>query len=392
VAEEVDWALPRLVTASYDLADRFDVSVWLDAAPAFMEWPERWLEDLRRAAALKQAPKDGPSLARAAVPQWSTDPATERRATESLLIMRNASCNFKNAKHMARPQLCNYLLAFFALPLDFTLQTLMQNAEPVLQIFVILQSVLSYMTRGPELDALFLETLPAIVRDTRDAAVLELVIPLIISYLAYVGKNHPLNIPVDLSIHLLHLLTLIPPTPIYEYALDLLVSLTIHSTPSLGILNDSGIAAHLKTVARVLQHGVQVRTVEQAVPAWTMGSVVPNPASTVTQVEEASKRRAKIRAEVQKHINEHGQIPVSPELGTRPPQIDEHLRRKLMLMKEPERSIAWSVLCSYTVLSPVSTRAHHIGCTSHSSTLTRAKYRKSTFGTPTANSSITPTV
>lgn len=342
VPSEVDWALPRLVTASYEYGDRFNVSAWTDAASALMDWPELWLEDLRQKAALEQARRDGAiGEVMGSVPSWTANPATERRATESLLIMRNASCSLANAKHMARPQLINFLYGFFDLPHEVILDTLLQSPEPVLHLLVILQSTLPYMTRNAQLDSLFLIDLPAILLDTRDAAVLTLLIPLIIAYLTILGKQAPPHLPARLPIHLVHLLALSPPSPIFEYTLDLLVALTIHSAPSLGILSDSGIAGHLKTLARVLEHGAVQRTTEMSVPVWSMGGIAPNPASTITLVEDASKRRAAARAEAHAIFLQTGHIPSFPDLGIRPPQIDSHLRRKLMVMKEPDRSIAW---------------------------------------------------
>lgn len=339
IPDEVDWALPRLIVASYDHPDRFLLEKYIDSLPALLEWPLIWLEDLERAAALNEARKQGyKGLALAAVPEWTVDPATETRAVNSLLVLRNASYVGINAKHITSKAFIGFITRFFALPYDFLLDIILRSPEPIQHILVTLQAVTPFLPPSPPVLHLLSSTLPAILVDTRDMSILHLLLPLLISALL-IPTLPPL--PPTLAPHLLLLLSLSPPSTILDLTLDLLISLTVTPGPARIVLASPNISAHLKHLVRLLEHGARQTSASFDPQTWTMGGLARNPASTVWAAEEASKRRAAEREEAQRRIQVYGQGSVVGEVGDRPPGLADTIKARLYKMKEPERSVAW---------------------------------------------------
>ncbi|WRT66848.1 uncharacterized protein IL334_003811 [Kwoniella shivajii] len=209
IEEEVDWALPRLVVASFDdsqtqntSSEKFRLETWVDSVSALIEWPIKWLDQLelestsvllrerrypfegsdldsdlgadldsvgekrKRQAQPQQHEVDSKTkaktktktktkaqidLAKSVIPEWTIDKRKlEERATNSLLILRNSSFTTSNSKIICRTIFLDFLLRFFNLPIDFLINHLMLNSpEPIHHILIIIQSIFPYLRISP---------------------------------------------------------------------------------------------------------------------------------------------------------------------------------------------------------------------------------------------------
>lgn len=337
--EEVDWALPRLIVATYDHPDRFQLDKFIDAIPALLEYPLLWLDELERGAALAQARREGRF---GFVGEWAVDRDTEDRAINSLLVLRNASIG--SAGHNAKlvggsKAFTGFLTRLFALPVEYLLdEVLLSSPEPIQHVLNILQATLPYLPPSPAMLDILSSTLPTILIHTRDLTILHLILPLLISALL-IPSLPPL--PPALTSHLVLLLSLSPPPSILDLTLDLLISLTVAPGPARLILASPSISAHLRHMMRLLEHGARQTSASFEPLTWTQGGMARNPASTTWATEEASKKRTKEREEAQRLIEVYGPMAVVGDVGDRPPPLGEALKAKLYKMKEPQRSITW---------------------------------------------------
>ncbi|ORY32085.1 hypothetical protein BCR39DRAFT_524105 [Naematelia encephala] len=341
IESEVDWALPRLVVAAFDHPEQFSLDSWPDALGALIEWPRKWLEDLEREAALLEARKGQKGAAKEAlaiIPEWTRDPNVTARATNSLLVLRNASFSGTNIKLICRSAFLNFVSRFFALPLELILEVLLRDPEPVQHLLVVLQSIFPHVAPTPRLTTIFGTILPTIAVETRDFGILNLLLPLIIS--GYIWPSLPPP-PDDLAPFLLTLLTLTPPAPLLDLTLDLLISLTQQPTYARMILSYPNVAAYLRNIVMLLEYGArQTQASWEAPPAFT-GVTVPNPAGGAAQAEAASRRRALERDSAQRQLRLTGTLASNPETADHAPNISPSIRAKLYAMKEPARSINW---------------------------------------------------
>jgi chromatin structure-remodeling complex subunit RSC9 len=343
VPSEVDWALPRLVLASFDHAEAFKLETWIDSVAALQYWPERWLEELEKEATLLEVREGRVGAARdvlAVVPEWTKNQPIETRAVHSLLVLRNASFIGGNAKLICRAAFLAFVNRFFALPLPLLLNLSLRSPEPFAHILVILQSVLPYLGQYPNTQRILTITLPAVLVETRDVGMLHHIFPLIISALALPGLPPP---PDSLTLHLLYLLTLTPPMSILELTLDLLVSLTLQPTHARQILALPGFPAHLRSLVILLEHSARQVPVSREAPPSTQGVLLRNPASEAILAEEASRRRTLERDVAARKMELFGGGGVAIEVGDKPPALSPSVRSALFAMGEPRRSITWCV-------------------------------------------------
>ncbi|KAK4688428.1 chromatin structure-remodeling complex subunit RSC9, partial [Tremellales sp. Uapishka_1] len=341
IATEVDWALPRLVLASFDQPELFRLEVWVDSVNALREWPEKWLVELEKEAALKLLRDSGeahPALGN--VPEWTRDKALEGRAINSLLIIRNASLVNNNAKFICRASFLSFLVRFFSLPQDFLLELTMNTPEAFHHLLTILQAIFVYLPiPTPTLFTDILSTtLPALLLETRDATILNLLIPLCISALT-IPSLPPL--PELLIPHLLNLLTLRPSFPTLEVTLDLLISLTLQPNYARQILALPNVPGHLKSLALLLKYNGKPKTASWDPPHYLVGRTLRNPASGVIAAEEASRRRARERELAQQQMEVFGGPGVFKTVGEKAPILGHSTKAHLFQMHEPRRSITW---------------------------------------------------
>ncbi|WVW83464.1 hypothetical protein I302_105485 [Kwoniella bestiolae CBS 10118] len=384
--EEVDYALPKLVVASFDEIDKFKLETWVDSVSALKEWPERWLEGLELEVAHTELQRQQRSkhfssptsggreegeevidldlkakveLALSVIPSWTLPQTTIDRATNSLLVLRNASFTHSNAKIICRTSFLSFLNRFFSLPIDFLLELSLRTPEPIHHILNILQSIFPYLPQQfhdnaeqqGESRRIFSTVLPRLLVGTGDQAIIQNILPLLIQGLTnpqIIQFDHPTLS--DLIDHLLNLIILRPtptsssstPPILLDLALDLLISLTQNTQYSKSILSHPNFSAHLKNLVLLLEYGSR-----QTQATWDnahslTGKVIRNPASDYVRIENASKRRRMERDQSQKMMEIFGGPGVrGVNVGDKPPVLNKGTRERLFAMREPNRSIAW---------------------------------------------------
>lgn len=347
IDDQVDWALPRLVLASFDRPELFTLESWIDSVTALREWPDRWLDDLEREAAHKEllrepaASEPSSSVALGSVPEFTRNPVVEARANLSLQIIRNASFAPVNARLLARTSFVDFVLRFFGLPLEFVLDVALRSPEIVQHLIVILQSVYQYLPEtSTAVIRLLTEVLPTLATKTRDMGILTLVLPVLI--MTFQSPTYPPPPPGFIQ-HLLYLITLSPPAKLLDLVLDLLAAMVPQPAYARMILCDPCFPAHLKQLAILLDHGASASEMSIAPPPATRANKAVNPASTTTFARQGALRRRAERDADQKRMEMFGGPGVHREVGDKAPELSEAIKRELYIMTEPKRSIAWWV-------------------------------------------------
>jgi chromatin structure-remodeling complex subunit RSC9 len=326
--EEVDWALPCLVAASHDHTENFRLETWVDSVGILQDWPERWVTSLEAEVKLRESG--------VIILDWNRDENIERRATNALLVLRNASILPTNAKIICRATFLSLLHRFFSLPQDFLLEITIRTPEPVQHILVTLQSIFPHIHASQPVHHIFGRVLPNLLLESRDLGVINLLLPLIISGLTLSGALPPLE---DLASHLLNTTTLTPPSPTLDLTLDLLISLTQNPHTAKHILSSPTFPAHLKTLIFLLEHSSKPYTASWDAAKALTGISVRNPASGAWMAEEASRRRSLEREKSQRLIS--AGIEVRGTVGDKSPGLSSAARGRLYAMAEPQRSISW---------------------------------------------------
>ncbi|TXT09163.1 hypothetical protein VHUM_02637 [Vanrija humicola] len=357
VEEEVDWALPRLVLASFDRPDKFALETWVDSVSSLKEWPERWLDELEREVAYRQlidTPSSSKRDALGAVPSFTRNPAVEDRAAASLHILRNASFSGNNPRTISRTSFVQFILRFFNLPIDFLIEVSARSPEPFQHLLIILQSIYPFLFGGPPVFRLLTEVLPTFAMKTRDVGLLSITLPILITTFQVPTFPPP---PDGFIEHILYLLTLQPPPQLLELVLDLLAAMVPQPAYARTVLSDPQFGAHLKSLVRLLEHGAS-DYVAQWFPVEQLRShEVLNPAGGPALAERATARRRIEREADQQKMEVFGGPGVTREVGTTPPQLSQTVKDELYKMTEPKRSIAWMhetfVYCSHAQLLQV---------------------------------------
>lgn len=342
IESEVDYALPRLVLASFEYQDKFLLEHYIDSVSALREWPEQWLDQLEREYAYSQLLRNGgDAKARAAlgaVPSFTRNPVVEARATYSLQVLRNCSFVAQNARTISRTTFIDYVTRFFDLPPDFLLEVVARSPEASQNLLCIIQQTCKFFYFGPPIYKLLSEVLPYLAIHTRDSAILQLTLPILIT--TYQVPTFPS--PPDAFIqHMLYLLTLTPPPPLLEMVLDLLAAMTPQSTYARTILSEPSIAAHLKQLVILLEHGAKTTEVAWEPPSAMRGKNVFNPASASALARQAALKRQRQREIDQPRMQMFGGPGVFREVGEAAPMLNPSIKRELYTMSEPKRSIAW---------------------------------------------------
>ena len=355
IEPEVDWALPRLVLASFDHGDVFRLDGWPDSVNALLAYPLKWLEELEKESALyclRHGIIDGEDKngVLGIVSDWARDLELESRAINSLLILRNASFSSSNAKSICKAPFIDLVARVFSLPVEFLLESSLRQSEPLQNLFVLVQSTFPSIQQSTiastsssttrNLMQAFSKTLPALSIETRDAGILHNLLPILI--VAFQIPNIP-SPPPTLIPHLLKTLTLTPPMPLLEYSIDLLISLTQNSANSRSILADRDFPAHLRNMVLLLEHGMRKTSANWEAPGQIYGVIIPNPASASGQLEQASKKRKIDREAAQKALQSGQGAGIIVPVGDRPPYMSAVAKRKLLAMPEPDRAIHWYV-------------------------------------------------
>jgi chromatin structure-remodeling complex subunit RSC9 len=344
-----------------------------------LAYPVKWLEEVEKESVLytlRNGNGSGQSKAReigegekermalGIISDWTRDLELESRAINSLLILRNASFLSTNAKSICRSGFIDLVARFFSLPVDFLLEMSLRQPEPLQHLFVLIQSTFPYLQQtalGPSLSIAgagqdlsekdregrvryrnllqaFSKTLPTMIVETRDAGILHNLLPILIA--AFQIPNIPPP-PPSLIPYLLNTTTLNPPVPMLELCIDLLISLSQNSVNSRTILSNPSFPAHLRQMIILLEHGVKKTQASWEAPGQVYGVVVPNPASTSGQLEQATKRRRVEREKAQRVLESGNAMGVVVEVGDRPPVMSVLAKRKLQGMSEPARAIHW---------------------------------------------------
>jgi len=338
IPSEVDWALPRLVAGSYDVLEHFKLETWIDSVGALQYWPERWVDGLEvvSAAHAIRSGLPAPKAAQATVPEWTLDPAVEKRATESLLVLRNASFGLNNSKLICRATFLGLLDRFFALPLDFLVDVLVSYPEMVSHILTILSNILPHLHPSPPVLQIFAKVLPVLLVQSRDTAMIQLLLPILITTATL--PNLP-SLPDNLIPHLLMLVSTRPASPLLDLLLDALLTLSSLPAYSRQILSSPDLGRYLKTLVPILRHGATPYNAQWDSSHLLAGRTVRNPASSAGVAEAASQRRAAAREDAQAKLDRGERV--EAEVGDKMPVLSETIKARLYAMPEPKRSIAW---------------------------------------------------
>ncbi|GMK55732.1 hypothetical protein CspeluHIS016_0207880 [Cutaneotrichosporon spelunceum] len=341
---EVDYALPRLVLASFEYSDKFLLENYIDSVSALCEWPERWLDQLEREHAYRELLRTGSDgdefdrKALGAVPELTANPVVEARAIYSLQVLRNCSFVNQNARAIARTPFVNFVTRFFDLPLPFLLEIAARSPEAIQHLLLLIQQIATYLYVGPPIYKLLAGVLPNLATQTRDSAVLQLIIPTLIT----VFQVPTFPPPPDAFIqHMLYLLTLNPPPPLLAMVLDLLAALAPHAQYARAILSDPSIAAHLRQLAILLEHQAKTHEMAFEVSSKARGKNVYNPAAASHLSREAAMKRQRQREIDQPQMEVFGGPGVFREVGTAAPSLNPSIKKELFVLSEPKRSIAW---------------------------------------------------
>ena len=340
---EVDWALPRLVCASYDHVEHFRLETWVDSVGALQHFADVWISSLERVsakAAAQQSPDTfaaftlGPALQGAE----TLDTTTEKRATDSLCALRNASCSLNNAKVICRPTIINLLRRYFSLPPTILLEVVVTYPEITSHLLVLLANILPHFTSHYTalLSHVLSQALPSLLVESRDKAIIENILPVLIQSASIPSLP---TLPSPLISHLLQLLSVSPPSPMLDLILDLLLTLSSLPAYSRQILASAYFSKYARTIAGYLEYHAQPFSARWDSSAALAGRVVRNPASQTSVAELASTKRTREREDAQKRLEAGEQVMV--EVGDKPPVLAEAIKAKLYGMPESERSIAW---------------------------------------------------
>lgn len=344
VPSEVDWALPRLVVGSYEHPERFKLELWVDSISALIYWPGVFISQLEKSSIITGV-RNGTiaskkrKLISALIPEWTDDPVVEKRATESLLVVRNCSFIPNNAILMCRESLLDLIERFFQLPYDCLLETTVKYPEFTSHLLSIIQGILPNLkSPSSSILSIFAEILPKLLVDTRDNAMINHILPILI----HVGSlpNLP-PIPTDLIPHILNLITLTPPTPLLELLLDLLFVLSSNSTYCRQILTHPNFPGYIKNLIPLLEYGAKPYLAMWDPKPHLMGKTVRNPASGTIQAVQAMRRRGTEREAAQRVMAETNGEGVFNEVGEHPPVLSQSTRNLLYTLPEPQRSITW---------------------------------------------------
>ncbi|WWD15672.1 hypothetical protein CI109_100094 [Kwoniella shandongensis] len=359
IDEEIDWALPRLVVASFDQPEAFQLETWMDSVSVLKEWPERWLDGLEKEATVaeiragrleeefgeersnKRQRRKLVNQALGALPEWSNDPIIETRATNSLLVLRNASFTTSNAKIICRTSFLSFLDRFFSLPIPFLLEVMLRTPEPFHHILTIVQSIFPNLSQisSPQVTRIFGEVFPRLLVETRDQAMMGNLLPLVISGMTISNLPPP---PTELITHLFRQLVIRPSSGnILELTLDLLISFSLNPIHARTILSQPDFPAHLRSLVVLLEHRAQPKTRSWENDLGNPGTIYRNPAGEAVRAEFASRRRAIERDIAQRNMEVFGGRGVLSEVGDKPPAMSEMVKKKLYAMREPARSIQW---------------------------------------------------
>lgn len=341
IDDEVDWSLPRLVLASFDRRDVFVLDQWVDPVPTLREWPTRWLEELEREAAYNELLRGGGSSTQAlaalgAIPAWTRSPATELRASYCLQILRNASFLDRNVDTICRAKFDQFIIRFFSLPVDYLLEVATRSPEPFQHVLVILQSIFDKVQASPKALRILTEILPKIAMNTRDSAVIFLLLPLLIRTFGNPGSPPP---PDGFIQYILFLLTANPPSPLLDLGLDLLAVMVPLPQYARVILADPSFPGFLKSLVLLLEHGARPESAKWAPPGPFRPIEVNNPASEVT-ISRLSSHNRRLEREQDKIRMDQGH-PVLREVGDKQPVLPMAMQKELRAMSEPKRSMAW---------------------------------------------------
>lgn len=341
---EVDYALPRLVLASFEYSDKFLLEHYIDSVSALREWPEQWLDQLEREHAydeLLRAGRGGDELARkalGAVPAFTANPVIEARATYSLQVLRNCSFVSQNARTVSRTSFIDFVTRFFDLPPPFLLEVAARSPEAIQHLLLLIQQMTPFFYVGPPIYKLLSEVLPHLAMHTRDSTVLQLIIPILIT--AFQVPTFPP--PPDAFVqHMLYLVTLNPPQPLLAMVLDLLAAIAPQAQYARTILSDPSIAAHLRQLTILLEHQAKTHEMAIEVTSKARGKNVYNPAAASHLSRQAAMKRQRQREIDQPQMEVFGGPGVFREVGTAAPSLNPSIKKELYTMSEPKRSIAW---------------------------------------------------
>ncbi|WWC69757.1 uncharacterized protein I206_103700 [Kwoniella pini CBS 10737] len=357
IEEEVDYALPKLVVASFHETEKFKLETWVDSVSALKEWPEKWIEGLElevtsnelRKSRLQIELQGQEGLALSVIPEWIIPQSTIDRATNSLLILRNASFTANNSKIICRTTFLEFLIRFFELPVEYLLEISLRNPEPIHHILNILQSIFPFLipnhTNDVRIQRIFNHVLPHFLINTRDQAIIQNILPLLISNLTITNNHNSFEYSTlqDLINHLLKLTVLRPTSPplLLDLSLDLLISLTQNSNYCKQILLSQGFNAHLKSLLMLLEYNGRQTQATWENPHHLTGKVIRNPAGEYVRNENSAKRRKLQRELNQRQMEIYGGPGVRVDVGDKAPILSKQTKDRLYGMHEPTRSIAW---------------------------------------------------
>lgn len=388
IPSEVDWALPRLVVASFEDLERFKLDQWIDSVVILCRIVSSWVDELELEATihtLKTSPGTIPEEIMSTIlakyssqlaQSSSTSPkegsradllsllllsrmdqgrlaSTTKRATEALLVLRNASFLTTNARQIARPTFISLLDRFFAINHESLLDITMEYPEPTSHILTILTSILPFLDYSPRwTQTLFNETLPLLLVETRDMSMITLILPVLIQATSRLiakkdGEGEASQIITQkLLPHLFKMVTIQSPNDktLLDIVLDYLVTLSNQVVYCKAILGSPTFPADLKVLLGLLSFNSRSVTLTREPPMGHIGKVVLNPASATALLEQASARRNAERAAAQEGLQQFNGEPrlmVDVEVGDKQPALSQATKNKLYAMPEPKRSITW---------------------------------------------------
>ena len=357
VESDVDWALRDLLKYSAHNTERLTLSVWVHAVDALLTWPHRLIGLAQDHGRWGEA---GWEL------RGEAGEATQRRASESLIILRNAGFNEKaNGKLLgSSSRLADFLEAFFALESDLLLDHL---AEQALLVLDILDALLASSTFKLRSDSIIPMALIPLFR-SRDRAMLLAASRITLSLtspsysrLPALPASHPLVAPaLETAIHLL----LLPKSPAERHlrtvALDLIYQ---HTTDAAGAVRHVLHRPDVGPIVRLLAQGLYDDSSRSVQPVYL------HPRDRIGIID------VRFRPLLTAPVDPDEWLPSPQELDL------------LTMMPEPDRCTRWCDLCESAIalIHPTLTlTCAHAGSRAPSNATRSARSPRRPSGRPTA--------
>ncbi|KAG7575368.1 hypothetical protein FFLO_00358 [Filobasidium floriforme] len=350
IPTEVDYALEELVHLTH--AGRINLSDFPGSVEALLDLVEGWVEDVERESAASAVGFQTSGDTEATVSAFGSRSSTtvlglgidqptvdrERRATDALLVLRNAVFageDVENATAKQNKQVVIWTIP--GVPIHGLLRATMKRPEPMLYMLDLLIALFpSLVSLLEEAEA---PTLPELFLTTGDVG---FIVPL--DQLFTLVPAHYLP-SARLIPKLISFLLLTP--ALLTNSLNLLYHITQEVTTSMSVLKDPEIVNYLRILTRLVKW--DARELSLALKhAGQVGTYIESPEPGALKLQAVDKKDAYGKHYTSQQTigvalkQDDGKDDTGESVGLGPVvKMSDERRRRIRSMKEPERAHAW---------------------------------------------------